>query len=437
LLDRAHYYLNHLKCPPPDLKFNSRNEIAFRKTDSTLYIGTAGAGSVGVGDTITDFHGSEVALWNDPSDLLKGVFNAVSPTGTIILESTGKGMGNYYHRTCMRAADGTSNYKMHFFSWTDAPEYRIKMGDEEAVQFLAALDEDLEEPKLLGLLDAEQLAWRRAKIIEMDYDLKGFKEQYPLTLDECFQGTGSSYFQKVNYQPDPRWHKSGEFTNFMVFGDHPKVGLTYVAGGDTGGGTGRDNSVLEIFCLEDMRQVGEWASNRLEPHIFVEKITPILTAFNNAYVNIERNNHGILTIRELTKAYNGASIHMSRPPEKEIKEFGKLADYGTYTSVKNRLGMIGSLRQAVGEEMVIHSPLLKDEMNSFVENDEGKIEAQQGCFDDRVMASALATWVMPKVLSRMGKRRKRTAKEIIQDPFSLDYILEELDVKYREQVSGE
>ena len=429
LLDRAHYYLDNIKGAKADLKFNSRNEIGFTKTGSALYIGTAGSSSVGVGDTITDFHGSEVAFWTNPQELLKGVFNAVPPTGTIILESTGKGMGNFYHRTCMRAAEGQGPYKLHFFSWLDAAEYSKDLSDEEAAAFVAGLDPELEEPQLFGTLTVPQLAWRREKLEEMDYDLPGFKEQFPITLDECFQATGGAFFHRVNYRPDAAWHKHPDIDHLWIYGDHPKPGLSYVGGADTGGGVGRDNSVLEIFCVEEMRQVAEWVSNRFEPHIFAQKIKPILEWFNKTYLNLERNNHGILTIKELLDLKYEGRLHMSRPPRNEIEEYGKIADYGTFTSVKNRLDILGSFRALVAEELVIHSPTLKNEMDSFVETDTGKFEAQEGCFDDRVLACSFATYVLP----RAAVRARETKRNAALDPFSLDSILAELGTKYDQE----
>jgi hypothetical protein len=432
-LDRAHYILNHLRGGvEADLKYSSRNELHFRKTDSVLYIGTAGSDNVGVGDTITDLHCSEVSSWDDPAPLLKGLFNAVPPDGEIAVESTGKGQGNWFHRTVLRAANGASRYKLHFFSWIDAEEYTYELDNEERADLLANLDEELEEPQLYKnkVLTLEQIAWRRDKLEEMDYDLQAFKEQYPITLDECFQGTGGSYFNRINFVNSPMWRLHPTIPNFWVLGDHPKRGKSYVGGLDSGGGTGRDNSTLELICIDDMEQVGEWASNRFEPHIFGEKMVPILYLFNKAYINIERNNHGILTIKTLLDLYKLSRIHMTRPPLKEIKEYGKIADYGTYTSVGNRLQVLGSLRELAVKELTIHSPLLKGEMDSFVEKDSGKVEAQEGCFDDRVMAAAHATYVLPRAAGRTGYKRRQREREKESDPFSLNTILKELEGKY-------
>lgn len=426
LLDRTHYILTHLPVQA-DLKVNNRNELYFRKTDSSITLGTAGNEDVGVSDTITDLHCTEVPRWQATTDILGGLLNAVPPSGNVVIESTGHGIGNWFHRECMRANSGASKYKLHFFPFTLTPEYRLPVANPEA--FLKTLDEKWEEPQVwkTGLVDVEQLAWRRDKIAELDYDLATFKENFPLSLDECFQGGGASFFKKINYTPSNLWHASMEWSNFSVFGDHPKPNHTYAAGADTGGGVGKDNSVLEIFSLEEDRQVGEWISSKYEPHIFVEKILPILEAFGFPYINVERNNHGILTLKELMNCYPRNRLHMTRTPKKEIETYGKIADYGTYTSAANRTSVIGSLRRAVMEDIEIHSPVLKGEMDSFIEKDNGKIEAEEGCFDDAVMASAMATFVFPKVFSRKFASDRADQEP---DPFSLDGILLELEKKH-------
>ena len=434
LLDKAQYILRNLRGGlPADLRYASRNELYFTKTDSILYLGTAGNENVGVGDTITDLHCSEPPLWNNPQSLMKGLFNAVpTKTGTIFIEGTGHGMGNWYHRQCMRAAEGNSQYKLHFFSWTDAPEYRIGLDNESAYRVRNSLDE--EERKLVdgGILDLEQIAWRRMKLEEMDFDLKTFKEQFPITLEECFQGTGASFFNKINYDPTANWHRHSEFPHLEVLRGHPYPSQDYFAGVDVGGGTGQDNTVLQIFSIQEARQVAEWVSNRHEPHIAAKLHIPILQMFNAPYVNAERNNHGILYLKELLAMYPQGAIHLSKPPTTLIREYGKIADYGTFTSAQNKPLIIGALRKSIAQDFTIHSTLLKAELDSFVEDDDGKLGAQSGCMDDRVLAAAMALWVYERAAARAGVRI-RVQNDKIHDPFSLDGILVELEQAFEKR----
>jgi len=138
-----------------------------------FYIGTAGSRQFGRGDTITDLHCSEVAFWKDPKSLLGGLFQAVPRSGNISIESTGNGTGNWFHRSTMRAAAGSSRYRMHFLPWQDFKEYTVPLNDLEKSRILNNLSEEFEEVCMPARgFTAGQIAFRREKLEELDYDLQ-------------------------------------------------------------------------------------------------------------------------------------------------------------------------------------------------------------------------------------------------------------------------
>lgn len=429
LLERVHYMLKHIKGPPASLKYSNRNEIQFDKTDSTFYIGTAGAKNFGHGDTITDLHCSEVARWENPAVVLKGLFQAVPMSGTIAIESTGQGVGNWYHRACMKAAEGIG-YKLHFLNWLDRPEYRIQLTPEQELEIMSDLREELEEPQYHEAyhLTPGQIAWRRLKIAELDYDLSDFKEQYPCSLEECFQASGHSIFAKVSYRPTPEWRNCG--SGLHVLGDHPHRNKHYILGADVASGTGGDDtdySVASIWCLEDEEEVAMWRRNDYEPDSFALKLYELGTHFNNAYIVVERNNHGILTIAELLKTdYPKDKLHKGKNTKANTKEFGRIADYGTFTSEVTRALVVGNFRKLVQTQWTVHSPLMKGEMDTFIEKENGKQEAQEGCFDDCVMAGAHALFVVPRAATRVASEIEE-GTTTMTDPFSFEGIIAELE----------
>ena len=201
MLAKVHYFLKNIKGPSAITKNMSKNEITFPKTNSAFYIGTAGSRQFGRGDTITHLHCSEVAFWPDPKKLTAGLFQAVPLSGEIAMESTGNGVGNFYHRTCMRASTGHSRYRMHFLPWHTFNEYTLEVTEEIEKAIMDNLNPEWEEVKLVNDygLSAGRIAWRRMKLEELDFDLRLFKQEYPMTLDECFQSTGGSIFQTVRF----------------------------------------------------------------------------------------------------------------------------------------------------------------------------------------------------------------------------------------------
>lgn len=385
LLGKVHYYLSTIRGPKPALDYNNRNEITFPKTNSTFYIGTQGTRDFGRGDMITDLLGSEVASWDNPKELTAGVFQAVPKNGTIILESTGKGAGTWYHRQTLAAREGRSSYTLHFPDWRDSPEYCYDVTPDEAIQIMMNLDPELEEDKVADEynLTPGQILWRREKIIEMDYDLALFKQEYPLSVDECFQSTGYSLFHRVNYVKSEEWITDDLHPSFKFLRGHPNPNLHYVMGCDVGAGVEKDSSVIQVLCLEMQEQVGEYASNKIAPDEFAAVIGVIGERYNYPMVVVESNNHGVLTLDKLKSYY---------PLEQIYKDFdsGNITHSGFRTTKATKPMIIGNLRKSLAEGLIIHSDMLQSELNTFIEAGAGKLEASKGCHDDRVMALAMA-----------------------------------------------
>lgn len=431
MLGRVNYYIEHIRGPKPIIKNQSKNEITFPKTNSAFYIGTAGSRKFGRGDTITHLHCSEIAYWPDPKSLASGLFQAVPKDGSgeIGIESTGNGVGNYFHNMCMSAAQGRGRYRLHFFPWHTFPEYTEHLSEAEAAEIMANLDPKLEEPEIVERfgIDAGRIAFRRNILSDIDYDLKLFKQEYPFTLDECFQASGSSIFSRYTYRPTDDWYEAAPHM-YMLAG-HPQKQFTYVLGADPSGGTGNDNSVIEVFCLDTFEQVGEWIHDKTEPDIFAEKIAQVGELFNFAYAVVESNNHGILTLAELRKIYPRQQIY-NETGLRSTTDFGALRNEGHRTTIVSKPWMIGMYRKALAEGLVIHSPILVSEMSTFVEKETGKMEAEEGCHDDTVIASCKATLGFHR-----ASMRAASSSGLVQvpqkDPFVLGSLIEELQGRGR------
>jgi hypothetical protein len=165
----------------PDTGAANAKELSFDALDSGYRVGTAGAKDTGRSQTLQLFHGSEVAFWPHAETHGAGVLQAVpdAPGTEIILESTANGLGNLFHATWQDATKGVSDYQAIFIPWFWQDEYR------KPVRPGFALDAEEREYQALYGLTLEQMAWRRAKIIE----LKGtalFQQEYPATPAEAF-----------------------------------------------------------------------------------------------------------------------------------------------------------------------------------------------------------------------------------------------------------
>lgn len=192
MVDRYHEH-----CPAlvkPLTGASNAKELSFPRLDSGYQVATAGAKATGRSNTIQMFHGSEVAFWPNAADHFAGSIQAVpdEPDTEIILESTGNGLSGEFHKRATDALAGRGDYELIFVPWFWEDGYRREVPQD------FALDE--EEAKYADLhgCDLGQMAWRRAKIIELGDPMK-FKQEYPATVTEAFQAVGHDSFIK----PDP------------------------------------------------------------------------------------------------------------------------------------------------------------------------------------------------------------------------------------------
>lgn len=433
LLQRCQYFLHNLRVDQkPEIGRDSINIITFPKMNSRIYIGTAGSKKFGRGDTISHLHCSEYAYWPDPKSLLSGLLQSVPKNGEIAIESTGKGKGNDYHRRCMRAYSGQSFWKCHFLPWHTFREYTFDLSPDEEKRVLSNLirddDPELDELNLMQTfnLTPGQLVWRRMKLEEMDYDVHQFQQEYPFTIDQCFQASGVSLFHKVNFQPTENWKHHGN--NLYVLEGHPARNRTYVMGVDPSGGSGNDNAVIHIADALTGEQVAEYAYNRIEPDALGAKAAALGKTFNNAYAVVESNNHGPVTLGAMRSALYPEHLLYSMQTAGQSFEDTTLMKLGLRTTTRTKPIMIGKLRTNLSQGCIIHSPELRDELSTFIEHENGSLAADDNCMDDRVMAQACAHMGIERALMYANFQHTRT-RRVQKDPFNLDTIIEDLDRK--------
>lgn len=190
----------HAHCPtfikPITIKDNAK-VLNFEGIGSGYKVGTAGNKEVGRSGTIQCFHGSEVAFWKNPGNLVKGVLQSV-PSGAlskgtiIIFESTANGTGNFFHEQWQLAEASESEFIPIFIPWFWQEEYSYSVDE-----YFKILEDEVELVEFYNLSN-EQLKWRRCKIKELSCNgtdgTKAFMQEYPCNSFEAFQVTGEDNF---------------------------------------------------------------------------------------------------------------------------------------------------------------------------------------------------------------------------------------------------
>lgn len=387
------------------LERSSARELEFAELDSGYRIGTAGSKGAGRSSTIQLFHGSEVAFWPNAETHLAGVLQAVpdEPGTEVILESTANGVGGVYHDYVMDARAGKGEFELVFIPWFWQSEYIA------TVPKNFELTEDEQEIKRLHTLTDEQIAWRRKKIYELkSADL--FKQEYPCTVDEAFLFSGRPAFDPNHttaamlecFKPKHNFNLSvtgidrQKAGNLRIW-EMPKTSGRYAIGCDVAEGLANgDFSPIDV-CDETGFQVAHWHGH-VQPDELGKMLNALGRFYNNALMGVERNNHGLTTVTKLKELKYPNLFHEYHVDQKTQKKTKRL---GWLSTTKSKPLMIDHLAALLRDEKAgISNEETVRECQTYIIEDNGSTNAQEGCFDDRVISYAIAQQ-MVRHLSRV------------------------------------
>jgi hypothetical protein len=401
LFDMAkRYHENVPEILRPHTKYSSRRELSFDLLDSSYMVATAGGEGVGRGETIQLAHLSEAAFYPPATakDNINGLMQAIpNSQGTFVfVESTANGIGNPFHNIWTSAVEGKSDYEAVFIPWFVQKEYRAPVP-----QGFTRTPKEEELVKAHGL-DDEQLMFRRHKIAVNGEEM--FQQEYPCHADEAFLTSGRPVFHTqqihgiLQEAPDikSRMELIGETFEEAPRGDlilyrlHDP-GEQYYIGADVAMGVkGGDWSVAQILDSKK-RQVGIYRS-QVHPDYFATVLDKLGQYFNTAKLAVENNNHGILTATRLGKDLAYPNLYFETHVDKQTED--ETVTFGFRTTVKTKPLIIDKLRASFREKDIeVYDKVTLRELITYVVTDEGKMEAEPGCFDDCVMSLAIANFI--------------------------------------------
>lgn len=395
------YHDNAPEIVKPSTKYSSRRELSFDRLDSSYIVATAGGESIARGETLTHAHLSELAFWPTSSaqDNLNGLLQAIpaKPGTSVFIESTANGF-NLFHELWKGAVEGTNGFRPVFIPWYADPEYR-----EEAPADFTPTPEEQEIAAKYNL-DHEQLQWRRTRIARSGAEL--FKQEYPAIPDEAFLTSGRPVFnpelvhemlKAAPKLPLERRALEGDEWNEHIVGDlwvykpHDPMERYYIGADVSSGTRGGDYSVAQVLDSNG-EQVAVFR-NHVDPDYYATILYRLGMYYNEAMVIVENNNHGILTCQRLGRDLEYPNIYYNTEVNKITQR--ESTTYGFRTDVKTKPLIIDGLRANLREQKLkINDPLTLREMLSYIVTESGKMEAEHGCFDDCVMALAMANHIL-------------------------------------------
>jgi hypothetical protein len=386
-------------------------------------------------------HMSEVGMWRTTAqrsgeDLAQAIRAAVPDVSDtlIVMESTAKGVGNFFHREWEAAESRTSQYVPIFVPWFEIERYWKGIEDPDA--FLLTMGEyDWQLWELGATL--EGINWYNKYKADENYDDWRMKSEFPSFAQEAFQSTGHRAFApqyvlnlrkgvlKPKYTGDLYAKASSgadslidvRFENMdqgcLRIWDLPdknkNVSNRYALFADIGGRTEKaDWSVVRVidrYWLIEGGQpvvVATWRGH-LDQDMFGWRAAQLARFYNNGLLAIETNsldtelsegNHFLTVLNEIVNFY--PNLYYRTDPEK-VRQ-GMPVQYGFHTNIKTKAMIIDALNGAArdyikGGGYIERDIRVCDEMDSYEIKPNGKFGAVAGKHDDLVMSTAGCVWM--------------------------------------------
>ena len=418
-------------------------------------------------EDISMAHLTEVGLWKathgrKPEDLVQSIFGSIAsgPYTMKIMESTAKGVGNFFHRTWIDATEQRNNFTPVFIPWFAIDLYSKPTGQANYDSFIDSMDEYEQHLFSLGAT-LEAIAWYRDKRREMPDEWRLFSE-FPSTADEAFQSTGRRVFKisyvnsmRKNCVPPPfigdiafcEDEKSGKGKSKFVAaaaGEKEENNLSvwlmpdndnqlrdrYIVTVDVGGtGSKADYSCIvvadRIAMLDGgVPEIAACWHGHIEHDKLAWKAVEIARAYWNALLVIDSNtcetagtegNNSEYILSEVATRYSNLYCRTSQI---EIKQ-GRPRRWGFHTNSSTKPMVINFLIKALRDDLYIERCLQTTyELDLYEFKENGKeMGAIEGNHDDRVMATAILVWTcynhpLPtRVTGCISNRRNRIISE--------------------------
>lgn len=459
------YYDLSPKFLRPETRYNNTKLLEFNTKDgaglnSAFRVATAGKEDYGSGQAIHYLHLSEVSKWdagNTPS-LLNSVLQTVPDEDDteIVFESTAKGVGGEFHdrfwgakyRIWVARLDVSGNpvittkinpnandddqYTSIFLPWFCFEEYSVPApkgfkllewkGDAERAS-------EVELKAKYGLSD-DQIYWRRLTIANKCGGREStFNQEYPDSPEVAFLSSGRPVFDNIKVAalrdaaPPPIKKYEFEFALAGTTGafvpapqgrlsvwEEPQTDAAYIIGADVAEGLAHgDFSHAYVVNHRTGQQVACW-HGKVDPDQFARILAALGYKYNTAFLAPERNNHGLMVVALLQGElrYPESKLYVEKIPEPPGPPRKR---YGWQTNNLTRPLIIDNLVREVREGTHgIRSADTLGEMLMFKIQDNGRMEADSGQHDDRVMAVAITKYVrqvMPLPHVRRSSDRQR------------------------------
>ena len=382
-------------------------------------------------------HCSEVGMWKDTpkrkaADFITSMKSSVPriPYTCIVLESTAKGVGDYFHKTWLEAEQGESGYRPVFVAWFEMTEYwEAFLDEEEKIRFVQSMTQK-ELYRFECGATLEGLKWYRAERKEQPSDWI-MQEEFPSTPEEAFISSGRLVFdladikQMTQFTSNPTF--VGELSADAMYGpkaidaslhftenmagtlflwampDKTKnIRHRYLVSMDIGGKSDKADwtviSVIDRYMLMKggyEECIGTWRFH-LDQDLAVWRAVQLARFFNNALLVVEFNSldakttegdHTLTILDEIVGNY--PNIYYRDDPTK-VRE-GLAPHYGFHTNQASKRDVITQLSRRLRDKTFLENDKrMLDECAVYEQKaNSASFGALDGCHDDILMSRGI------------------------------------------------
>lgn len=413
-------------------------------------------------------HMSEVALWPDTAtksgdDVAQSIYATVpdEPGTFIVMESTAKGIGTFFHRQWLAAQDNMINkidglYPI-FVAWYEIALYKKKLPC-SASEFIDTLT-DYEKWQWQQGATLEGIYWYRTYKKAKNYSDFQMKSEFPTTAEEAFQTKSGKYFSdemitkirtgctapkfigeirgkalkgEQSFEDIYLIENSGLMSEVLKIWTMPNDGIDatkerainrFVVSVDIGGRSYRsDNSVISVFDRMGMlipggpiERAAIWYGH-LDPDILAWMAVRIAVFYGNALLVVENNtldtkykkesedyinegNHFHTVLDEISEVYNNIYMREGPPDSATGKPTYK---YGWHMNKSTKYQAYDSYTAQIrDDEYIERDNGAADEAQWLQLKPNGQIEAMQGQRDDKQDTTAVGVYIAREQMSNI------------------------------------
>jgi hypothetical protein len=343
------------------------NRTSFELANGSQIKAASTSGDVGRSEALSLLVIDEAAHVERLEELWTALYPTLSTGGRCIALSTPNGVGNWFHKTCVDAEAGTSNFNMTTLLWDVHPDR----------------DQDWYTKETKNMTRRQI-----AQELECNFNVSGETVIHP---DDLIW-----YLENVRA---PK-HRTGFDRNYWIWEEYDPE-KAYMIAADVARGDGQDNSAFHVFNITDLEIVAEYIG-KPNPDDYSEILATAGREYGNCMVVVENNNIGYAVLKRMqdngyTNIYHTTKTHHEYV-DPVAAQWQNNVIPGFTTSGKTRPLVIAKMEEFMRNKLIkINSNRLLSEMKTFIWH-HGKPQAMRSYNDDLVMSFAIGCWVRDTVL---------------------------------------